>query len=445
MPGLVFTPRYLKMKKPAQIRNYVKYIATRPNAESFVLDHPAEATEKQKEWIEKEIKMNPELKSTCCFEYEDYINNPTIENASELIRKISEESMETNAGVENYVGYLAKRPRAERMEQGHALWNGSDEFIDLNQAAKEAAAHKGNIWTFVVSLKREDAERLGFDNANAWRELARGKSVELANALGIPIKNFVWYGAFHNEGHHPHIHLMCYSKNPREGYLGKKNLMRLRSSFAAEIFKDDLYHIYEQKDEVRNSLKEYFDEELKKAAAMDYSENPEIEMLLWQLAGSLKGTKHKKVYGRLDKENRLLVDKIVKEISRDEKIDGLYQSWLGLKDDILSTYRNQRRARKSLADEPEFRNIKNLVLKYANSLNEENFDLPDGKITEEGEEERESSERSERRRNCCLRLLKHIGRMIEDDYSRKGQRAAAADKKLLSKILEKKEAMGQKL
>lgn len=134
--------------------------------------------------------------------------------------------------------------------------------------------------------------------------------------------------------------------------------MKLKSSFANEIFHDELYYIYEQKDEVRDELKNYFNRKLKQAMTMEYTDHPKVEALLWELSQKLKTAKHKKVYGRLEKENKILVDEIVKEISKDKKISQAYESWLGLKDDILSTYQNQERARRTLAEEPEFRNIK---------------------------------------------------------------------------------------
>ncbi len=441
MPRLVFTPRYLKMKKQTQVKNYVKYVATRLHAETYTPNTSIEpATTGQKAWIEKELKHYPELKESCQQEYEDYVQNPTKENATDLINKIAEEGMARADGVENYVGYLAKRPRAERSEQGHALWNGADEVIDLNQVAKDAAEHNGNIWTFVLSLKREDAERLGYDNAETWRELVRGKSAEVAETMGISLQNFIWYGAFHNEGHHPHIHLMCYSKNPKEGYLGRKNLMKLRSSFANEIFHDELYYIYEQKDDVRETLKKYFDDKLQKAMAMEHTANPKAEMLLWRLSRNLQTTKHKKVYGRLDKENKVLVDEIVREISKDEKINQVYESWLGLKDDILSTYQNQERAKKSLADEPAFRNIKNMVLKSALKLSEmDNIMEEKYKASQIGNFERTQVYDS------FLRLMKNISNMIQEDYDRQKKHIPAMDKKLMHKIMEKKEAQGQKM
>lgn len=453
MSRLVFTPRYLKMQKPSQVKNYVKYVATRPNAEKFEVDQSqTEATEHQKKWIEKELKAHGELKESCEQEYEDYLQNPTKENATDLINKIAEEGLAREDSMENYVGYLAKRPRAERGKQGHALWNGSDKEINLNQVAKEASEHNGNIWTFVLSLKREDAVRLGYDNANTWRELVRGKAPEIAKAMGIPLEHFVWYGAFHNEGHHPHIHLMCYSKNPKQGYLGRQNLMKLRSSFANEIFRDELYHIYEQKDEVRDELKNYFDRKLKQAMAMEDTDHPKAEALLWELSQKLKTAKHKKVYGRLEKENKILVDEIVKEISKDKKISQAYESWLGLKDDTLSTYQNQERARRTLAEEPEFRNIKNMVLKSALELSEideviqkdsekENHEKVNAK---ENWEERTKKYHQMQAQKQFLLLMKHISHMIREDYDRKKQQIHV-DKKLMRKIMEKREAHGQKM
>lgn len=427
MPRIIFTSRYLRNAGAGQVKNLLKYMATRPNAEKLSVAEAMEPTKRQREWIAKEIKKQHGIKSL--FEYEDYVKNPTKANASELIEKIAEQQIETAEGIENYVGYLAKRPRAERGEQGHALWNGSDEPVNLRRVTQEAARHKGRIWTHVVSLRREDAERLGYDNAEAWRALVKEKSTEMAQEMGIPLEDFVWYGAFHNEGHHPHIHIFCYSKKPKQGYLTKRGIENLRRSFASEIFHDDLLHIYEQKDEARKEIKDFFSQELKKASAKNHGANPRAEALLLKLAANLKTAKHKKVYGRLDKENKILVDEIVREISRDKKVSAQYESWLGLKGEIFSTYQDSGRARKSLADESEFRNIKNIVLKCALELSAQEI----------------SRDRRIAAQTAFLRLLKNISRIIEEDFERQKSEMPLTDKKLLRKLLEKKEALGQKL
>ena len=176
-------------------------------------------------------------------------------------------------------------------------------------------------------------------------------------------------------------------------------------------------------------MKDYFSQELKKASSKNHQANPRAEALLLKLAANLKTAKHKKVYGRLDKENRLLVDEIVRELSRDEKVSALYESWLGLKDEIYSTYQDSGRARKSLADEPEFRNIKNMALKCALELSEQET----------------LQDRRTMAQTALLRLLKNISRIIEEDFERQKSEMPLTDKKLLRKLLEKKEALGQKI
>ena len=234
--------------------------------------------------------------------------------------------------------------------------------------------------------------------------------------------------------------------------MSKGSFMNLRSSFAAEIFRDELYHIYEQKDEVRNELKAYFDAKLKQAMAMENSDNPKAEILLWELSKRLKTAKHKKGYGRLDKENKILVDELVREISKDKKVDALYQSWIDLKDDILSTYQNSARAKRNLADESEFRNIKNMVLKSALELSE--MDKVISADMEEKNNETVNSKYVQKEqaknfqiqiRKHFLLLLKNISRMIQEDYDRKSKVITLSDKKLLQKTMEKKEALGQKM
>ena len=454
MPRIIFTSRYIKNAGKGQVRNLLNYMATRENAEGLETRPQSAITKNQEQWIAAQLKNQPELKQLAA--YEQYIKNPTQETASQLIEQITEDEINRTGSVENYVGYLAKRPRAERGEEGHALWGAADEPISLSKVTQEVAAHRGKIWTHVISLRREDAERLGYDNAAAWRDLVREKSAELADRMGILPRDFVWYAAFHNEGHHPHIHVLCYSKNPKRGYLSKQGIEKLRSSFATAIFADDLYYIYEQKDAARQALKEFFEDELEKAAALENQSNPRAEALLRMLAENLKTAQHKRVYGRLDKENRLLVDEIVREISHDEKVTMLYENWLRWKDEVLSTYKNQKCSRRSLADEPEFRNIKNLVLRCALVLSEQEENAEEwAEIKSEIESERRQAQVAAKKndyqqekkiavRTAYLRLLKNISEMLENDFRQKRTQIATVDRKHLRRILEQKEALGHR-
>ena len=83
----------------------------------------------------------------------------------------------------------------------------------------ELNAHTGNVWTAIVSLRREDAERLGYDNGSRWRDMLRSQTQTLSENLKIPMSNLRWFAAFHNESYHPHVHMIVYSTDPTEGYL----------------------------------------------------------------------------------------------------------------------------------------------------------------------------------------------------------------------------------
>lgn len=436
MAKIIFTARYVKNISKGQMKNYVKYIATRPNAERYAQPISGEVSALQREWIAKELKNFPKLKEECAAEYQAYKENPSCQTAEDLIHKIAEVQIYHGNDMKNYVGYLAKRPRAEFTEQGHALWNDRDEKIDLRKVQKEAAEYQGRIWNFVISLKREDAQRLGYDHAKVWRNLVTQKSLAMAKEMRIKPENLVWYGAFHNEGHHPHIHIMCYSKDPKEGYLTKKGIENLRSAFAHEIFHDEFYHLYEQKDEMRKWIREECRNLLERSLSLEHKENPYAQALLFTLAKNLQTAKHKKVYGRLAKENKLLVDEIVSEISKDEKIDSLYQSWLDLKDEVISFYDGKGYARHSFSEEPEFRNIKNLVLKTALEISNKQM---------ENQYHKQNQIQNEIIRNHLIRLLKEVSNIVVEDYEKQDAVIQTIDRKLRQKIQEKKEAHGMKM
>lgn len=436
MAKIIFTARYVKNISKGQMKNYVKYIAARPNAERYAQPISDEVSALQREWISKELKKSLKLKEECAAEYQAYEENPSCQTAEDLIHKIAEVQIYHGNDMKNYVGYLAKRPRAEFTEQGHALWNDRDEKIDLRKVQKEATEYQGRIWNFVVSLKREDAQRLGYDNAKVWRNLVTQKSLAMAKEMRIKPENLVWYGAFHNEGHHPHIHIMCYSKDQKEGYLTKKGIENLRSALAHEIFHDEFFHLYEQKDEMRKWIREECRTLLERSLSLEHKENPYAQALLFTLAKNLQTAKHKKVYGRLAKENKLLVDEIISEISKDEKIDSLYQSWLDLKDEVISFYDGKGYARHSFSEEPEFRNIKNMVLKTA---------LEISNMQMENQHRKKNQIQNEIIRNHLIRLLKEVSNMVVEDYEKQDAVIQTIDRKLRQKIQEKKEAHGMKM
>ena len=146
---------------------------------------------------------------------------------------------------ENYVGYLANRPGAVKFGS-HGLFSQSDEPIDLDKVAKEIADHGGNVWTHVVSLRRDNAQAMGYDNIKAWRELVKRQVPNIAKQQKIDMANLKWYAAFHDKKTNPHVHIIVYSTNDREGFLTNHGIEKIRSGFANDIYSDELHHLYAQ-------------------------------------------------------------------------------------------------------------------------------------------------------------------------------------------------------
>ena len=378
MSQLIVTSRYLKngnQKNKTKRRNYTKYIATRETVEirsqKFV-DRNANATKNQEQLINNLINDFPESKRY--LEYEDYEREPTIENAGELISTIVERNADVVGNRQNFVGYMAMRPGVEK-RGSHGLFNEKDEPIILNRAANEIAEHKGNVWSHVVSLRREDAVRLGYDNSDAWRELVKRHISDIAKAQNIPLCNLKWYAAYHDTTHHPHIHLLVYSTNPKQGFLTKAGIDKIRSAFANDIFHDDLQSIYQEqtvsRDELKAVSKNEFESIVNRIASNDHTD-PQLGELIRKLYIQLQNVKGKKVYGYLPKEIKETVNKIFSELAKDENIQQLYEKWCGLERLKYKTYTQKETELPKLADNKVFQPVRNMIIRTV--LNMKPFD-----------------------------------------------------------------------
>lgn len=378
MSQLIVTSRYLKngnQQNKTKRRNYTKYIATRETVEKrsqkFV-DRNTNATKNQEQLINDLINDFPESKRY--LEYEDYERESTIENAGELISTIVERNADVVGNRQNFVGYMAMRPGVEK-RGSHGLFNEKDEPIILNQAANEIAEHKGNVWSHVVSLRREDAVRLGFDNSDAWRELVKRHISDIAKAQNIPLCNLKWYAAYHDTTHHPHIHLLVYSTNPKQGFLTKAGIEKIRSAFANDIFHDDLQSIYQEqtvsRDELKAVSKNEFESIVNMIASNDHTDS-QLEELIRKLYIQLQNVKGKKVYGYLPMEIKETVNKIFSELAKDENIQQLYDKWCSLERLKYKTYTQKEAELPELVDNKVFQPVRNMIIRTV--LNMKPFD-----------------------------------------------------------------------
>jgi len=373
MPRLIFKCRYLK-NAPKHLANFIEYAATREGVEK-VPDSTGllPATKKQQRLIAEIISKLPDTAGL--FEYEDYLKDKTRENALEFIAVALEQNLDLLGKRENYVGYIANRPGAEALGS-HGLFTDADLPVVLSKVAEEVANHAGNVWTNVISLRREDAARLGYDNAKAWRDLIRGQRNHIAEQMKIAPENLRWYAAYHNEGHHPHVHLIAYSINPTEAYLTKQGIENMRSSLAREIFKQDLIQIYSEQTKRRDALTRQSRESMREIIGQISSgvcENKTIEELIARLAERLKHTSGKKKYGYLKAPLKAVVDRIVDELARDERVKQCYEKWCELRNEVLRTYADRLPEPLPLSRRKEFKSIKNMVIAEAMSIGGHHF------------------------------------------------------------------------
>ena len=310
--------------------------------------------------------------------------------AREGAEKLSPPILQRNG---NYTEYIASRPRAERAG-GHALFSGTDEPIVLSQVAEEIANHPGNVWQPIISLRREDAQRLGYDNAQAWKDLLSSFSVEMAQAMKIPLEQFRWYAAFHDEKHHPHVHMVCYSADGKSGFLTKDGLSKIKSGPAKEIFRQELTELYSRQTQRRNDLTKNAGDTLKELVRQmqtETLENEKIGQLLFQLAERLKTVGGKKQYGYLKAPLKDLVDEIVEELARVPCVAEAYDLWYELREEVLRTYKDTMPERLPLSQQKEFKRIKNLVIQEVVRLGEYMGYFSPGEAEEEiRQEEKES-------------------------------------------------------
>lgn len=397
MAKLVTKFKYLKPYGRDGKRNrggYAKYIATREGVEKIDDSRKhAPATMSQKELIGKILKNFPDSRQM--LEYEDYMGQPTIGNASEFITRALEDNAAYIMGKKTYADYIATRPRVERFGS-HGLFTDAGVEVNLSRVSEDLNKHSGNVWTVIISLRREDAERLGYNNGSRWRDMLRTQTEALAANLKIPMENLKWFAAFHNESHHPHVHLLAYSVIENEGYLTPKGVSNLRSAFARDIFAQDLLCIYEKQTMHRNTLKENsrkIMEETLKALEHGSGGNPRMEELLVTLNERLSRTSGKKVYGYLKADVKDIVDAITEELAEDERIKTLYNLWYKQKEAVIQTYTQELPKRIPLAENKEFKSIKNMIIQEAMQLKtvvrmdepEEIKDMKDTEIMEDME------------------------------------------------------------
>ena len=366
MSDLRFMSPYLKGGGDSARRaNRIRYFATRPGVEVLSDSGSQPATKKQKAYIQRLLQAFPDAREL--LEYEDYLKNQTQESASEFIRQAREDFAVPMSQRENYLDYVSHRPGVE-LRGEHGLWTSGGKVENLSEAVREVAEHPGNVWTPVVAIRRQDAERLGYDNAENWRALVNASLCDIAKGYKIHPDHLRWYAAFHEKEKSVHIHMVVFSSDPKEGYLTPDGIRQVKSAFTRRIFQQELMHVYEQKTAYRNQLQQNAAEamqELIRQMRDGTLENPQLEDQIEALARRLQTVRGKKVYGYLPPEVKLMVDGIVDALAADERVAKAYDLWNEMREAICRTYSETLPARLPLSKQKEFKPVRNMVIREA--------------------------------------------------------------------------------
>ena len=340
-------------------------------------------TNKQREYIQRLVRSFPHSKEL--LEYEDYMERPSRGNAQEFIDQVHELYIDMMDERENLVDYMANRPGVQTYGD-HGLWNADGKVPVLSRAVDEVANHPGIVWTPVVSIRREDAERLGYNDAENWRALVNASIPDIAHGYKIHPDNLRWYAAFHRKEKHVHIHMVIFSADPKEGYLTKQGIREVKSAFAKQIFRQDLIAIYEKQTEHRNHLQREAQSlmaELISKTANGTLKNERLIALTTELANRLQNTSSRKVYGYLPSTSKRLVDAIVDELAKDDRIDAAYKLWYEMQDEKCRTYNEQLPERIPLSQQKAFKPVRNMVIQETLRFVEDTLAFDDAEMNDE--------------------------------------------------------------
>lgn len=179
---------------------------------------------------------------------------------SDLNKEISKGVEDLSSDDEAYLQYIDERPRS------HGLFgkDGIEELKDVQEELKEIDSF---VWRGIVSLKENDAKKLGYLDKNKWQNMLRKKIPDMANEIGIKQSNLRWVAAVHMEKGHPHAHIIFWEKHPERtvGVINSKSLDNIRKSFTDEIFEDERLELLNSKNLMRDLLKDLAKDDVGKA------------------------------------------------------------------------------------------------------------------------------------------------------------------------------------
>ena len=379
MARLIFISPYMKGgRDAARLAHRTRYFATREGVQLLKDDNAhLPVTKKQQQYIQRLLRSFPEARELP--EHEDYANTPNRQTAFALIAQIHEDFIEPMDGRENYLDYVANRPGVKALGE-HGLWDANGKVPSLENAVAEVAQHTGNVWTPIISLSRENAERLGYTDIKNWQDLINASITDIAKGYKIHPDRLRWYAAMHEKEKHIHVHMVLFSTDPKEGYLSRQGIRSIKSALVSTIYRNDRLHIYEQKDEQRGLLRQEAEARMATLIgqmAIGTMQSDRLELLVTDLAQRLREVSGKKVYGYLPPRVKRIVDEIVDELAKDKRVSSAYALWQELREQLCIDYNQTPPQRVPLSQQKEFKTVRNMVIRETLRLSEMHFTFED--------------------------------------------------------------------
>lgn len=467
MAKLIFISPYLRgSTNSARLANHVRYISTRDGVQTLNdSSKNLPPTKKQEKYIQKLTKKFSE--ATLLPEYEEYISAPSRYTASDFIEQTEEIYSFNLDERENFVSYIASRPGVKKIKE-HGLWNADGQVPGMQTAMDEVSQYEGNVWRPIISLPREDAERLGYDHVEAWQNLIKSSLIDIAEGYKIKPDHLRWYAAMHVKEKHIHVHMVIFSTDPKEGYLTKQGIKQIKSALVRQVYKDDLLNVYQKqtahRDQLQENALEVMESLIQKMQDGDLK-NPRIELLITELAERLQNYSGKKVYGYLPPATKRIVDAIVNELAGDKRVAEAYSLWQNMRDEVFSFYSKAKPERVPLSQQKEFKPVRNMVIREVvqmmEQLQDEGINCDETQPTApEPKSVTGSSELSSTHSTpptpahrapppesvsaCMVRMLRHMGNIFRDNARTSGYRGLQLDRKRRKELQEWKIALGHR-
>lgn len=181
------------------------------------------------------------------------------------LRAYSPNKKDTPVGNIKHLYYIATRTNAVNNEYGSSIfgyYNYSNLPPDIQKKEvakyiKAISEQKNNVYRGIISLKEDDAIRLGYTNRKSWELMIQKNIQKIADVMNIPFSRLEYCGVVHLKKGNPHLHYMFWDKSQKinKCYISTYQQNRIRDIITKGIYDEELQEMYNERDIIKNDLK----------------------------------------------------------------------------------------------------------------------------------------------------------------------------------------------